>query len=651
MQIRKIVISIFLFNHFSGMANSTGITRDGEFQNLRNSVEWKMKLYPDSAIIACQKLLILSQNSKSERKMAAAWSTMALLKIALSKYDEAYSFNKRSYLLNLQTNNRFELARNYSQFGTIYQNKAEYVNATRNFFLSNKLAKEKKMMQTLNYNYRCLSKISCLEQMSDKALKYAKLALDVEKQEPNRRSKALTFVSFADSYLVRGDLKKAEIFLSKAQLIFKSANQKYSEAHVLGLWAFIYAEKDISKMIKIMLQAQEVYDRVAPNSSYSATNIHNIAYAKGIISQHDTLFKQYQSTHSGISKKELIAESEVYYAKCIEVTRNTKNVKTYFDALGNLSQLLAFKGDYAGAFSNFKRWKNYESALFSQEKKNEIARLQANEEVLDLKIKNAKNTMINTILIASLLGLILLLVIVYRNYQAKKKLHKKEKLIQNQTITQLEQEKKLLSINAVFKGQEEERSRIAKDLHDGLGGLLSGTKLSFTHMKENLVLTSENAELFNNSLGMLDTTISDLRRISHNLMPESLAKFGLIDALKDFCNTLQTSTEIEINFQIFGNNRILENTVEIFIYRIIQELVNNSVKHARATEILVQISYLENKLIVVVEDNGCGYDQNNNRENGAGLKNIEYRVNYLNGTLETISSENNGTTNNIELHV
>ena len=275
------------------------------------------------------------------------------------------------------------------------------------------------------------------------------------------------------------------------------------------------------------------------------------------------------------------------------------------------------------------------------EKKYETQKKQT--EIIELKTTNEKKSTLNKILIGSSIGLLLIGFLGYRNFRNKRKL-------QNLKITELEKDKQLFAIDTMLKTQEEERSRIAKDLHDGLGGLLSGTKLSFTNMKENLLLTPENAILFEKSIGMLDTTIADLRKVAHNLMPEALVKFGLNDALNDFCSSIQLASNIKVDYQKIGLERKIGNTAETFIYRIIQELVNNAVKHADAKEILVQVAFTNNKIIVTVEDNGKGYDKNL-ASTGDGLDNIAYRVKYLSGTIDTVTSPNNGTSVNIELNV
>ncbi|MES1216238.1 MAG: sensor histidine kinase [Bacteroidota bacterium] len=202
----------------------------------------------------------------------------------------------------------------------------------------------------------------------------------------------------------------------------------------------------------------------------------------------------------------------------------------------------------------------------------------------------------------------------------------------------------------MLKGQEEERSRIAKDLHDGLGGMLSGVKLSFINMKENMILPAENVTGFERSIRMLDNTIAELRKVAHNLMPETLARFGLDEALKDFCNSIQTSSGIKVIYQQLGDNRKLSTQAEISVYRIVQELVNNALKYAEAKQILVQLTKDHIKTCITVEDNGKGFDVNTlDMTKGAGFTNIKYRVNYFKGTLDINSQPGNGTSVNIEL--
>jgi two-component system, NarL family, sensor kinase len=283
---------------------------------------------------------------------------------------------------------------------------------------------------------------------------------------------------------------------------------------------------------------------------------------------------------------------------------------------------------------------------------NSYERAKKDNELLKLAALNKQRSTINMILVSATFGLLLIGILGYKNFRSRNKIYNQQQEIQQQRIIQLEKDKQIISIDAMLKGQEEERSRIAKDLHDGIGSLLSGTKLSFMNVKESLNLESETNIQFDKSLSLLDNTIGDLRKVAQNLMPEALVKFGLHEAVRDFCDAVQASSGINIRYHHFGENRKLDNTATVFIYRIIQELVNNSVKHAQASEIIVQVSTTKGKTGITVEDNGIGFDKDLLVHSaGAGMSNVQFRVQYFNGTSDIVTSPGNGTSVNIELNV
>ncbi len=488
-----------------------------------------------------------------------------------------------------------------------------------------------------------MAQVSHSQKEYNKALQYIYKAINLEKQKPNELRKANNYIILAETY---GFLKKTNLaeknFLLATEILTKN-NKLFAIAHVFMLRSNLYYELDPLKAIQLQLIAQKTFDKIAPNSINSAYNIVYLGESLFELSKNDSLINEINYSEIPRQKTELIKLAEKYYKRGLVITKLNKNADGYLTTTGLISDLQAYKGDYKSAYSNLQSKITFSDSLFSQKNKNAIAKLESEKEVLELKAKNEKKATLNKILIGSSIGLLLLGFLGYRNFRNKR-------ILQNLKITELEKDKQLLVIDAMLKGQEEERGRIAKDLHDGLGGLLSGTKLSFTNMKENLLLTPENAILFEKSIGMLDTTISDLRKVAHNLMPEALFKFGLNDALNDFCSSIQLASNITIDYQKIGLDRKLGNTAETFIYRIIQELVNNAVKHAEAKEILVQVAYSNTKISVTVEDNGKGYDKNQVNK-GDGLDNIAYRVKYLSGTIDTVSSPNNGTSINIELNV
>jgi signal transduction histidine kinase len=264
------------------------------------------------------------------------------------------------------------------------------------------------------------------------------------------------------------------------------------------------------------------------------------------------------------------------------------------------------------------------------------------------KLLNEYRMREKVLIIQTLIGITVTLLVVsfllYRNYRNKQKL-------QQHRIRELETEKQLKVTEAVLKGEEQERSRLAKDLHDGLGGLLSGIKYSFLNIRENLVMTPENASSFERNLDMLDTSIQEMRRVAHNLMPEALFKFGLDATLREYCSGIANSGALNIRYQSFGiESENPDQSVSVSVYRIIQELINNIIKHAGAQFAMVQISKSGNILLIDVEDDGKGFSPDStDQSKGMGWSNIRKRLEYLKGELTIHSEAGQGTSIHIEI--
>ena len=171
-------------------------------------------------------------------------------------------------------------------------------------------------------------------------------------------------------------------------------------------------------------------------------------------------------------------------------------------------------------------------------------------------------------------------------------------------------------------------------------------------MKDNLIVTPDNMAVFERSLDMIDTSIKELRRVAHNMMPEMLTKFGLDEALKEYCSTVNATKLLSVKYQSLGMETRLDKAIEIIVYRIIQELLNNILKHAAASEAFIQLIRDNDRLNIVVEDNGKGFDTallENSK--GAGWVSIRSRVEYLKGELDIHSEPGKGVLINMEFNV
>jgi len=246
-------------------------------------------------------------------------------------------------------------------------------------------------------------------------------------------------------------------------------------------------------------------------------------------------------------------------------------------------------------------------------------------------------------------GLLMLLALVYylinfyrQRIRAEEIINGQQQEISDQKIRELEDNIKISSMQSMLEGQEIERQRISQDLHDSLGGLLSTIKLQFDSVQAKMDAVGDLKE-YKSANNMLDTAVQEVRSISQNLQPESLTKLGLIPALKDLFNRFDEDIYPEIDFQFYDVPDDIPIMLSLSIYRVIQELLHNTIKHAKATEILIQINTEGDELVIEFEDDGVGYDPENLKRKGMGLENIQSRITYFKGTIATDSNEGEGT--------
>lgn len=369
----------------------------------------------------------------------------------------------------------------------------------------------------------------------------------------------------------------------------------------------------------------------------------------------------YSGLAAALLKKNLLKDAENNLQKAISISVSAGQKQGLRDNYLLMSQVKEAQSDFGSALMYRKKYDTLNDTLSSQasnknihllEKKYLTAKKDNQIAAQQLSIAENKNTIqkkttLNIILAAGSLLLLFASLLVYRNFKNQQQLLEKEKELQKQKIVELEKQQQMVAMQSVLKGQEEERSRLARDLHDGVGGLLSGVKLSMSNMKGNVFLSEENAHSFNNVILQLDQSMAELRRVSHNMMPEALVKYGLKETLENYCENLNLSGKIKVQLQIYNLEKRMDQNTEIVIYRIIQELLNNVIKHADAKKVLIQLSREQDRFNLTVEDDGKGFNLNE-KTYGSGLENIKARTSYLNGNIEILSKPGEGTSINID---
>ncbi|MDO7876372.1 sensor histidine kinase [Hymenobacter sp. ASUV-10] len=367
------------------------------------------------------------------------------------------------------------------------------------------------------------------------------------------------------------------------------------------------------------------------------------------------------------------AQTRAYLLECLSLTAAAGDVDqtVELEALAEVEEKL---GHPTRALAYFRRFHTLHDSLNSLEVKTRLndletryrtrekeqritllqqrQRLQAEELRLQHQLTYGAFALIVALLGAGGLG--------YAALRNRRQLERQQQQLQAQKIQELEQERQLLATEAMLRGQEEERSRLARDLHDGLGGMLSTVKLYLGSVRGNVVLPEASAQLFARSLEHLDGSISELRRVARDMMPEALLQFGLVPALRDLCQAIDAGAGRRlgseaggprVQFQAYGleETRLPQRT-EVVVYRLVQELLNNVLKHAQASAVLVQLMRDGRHIQLVVEDDGRGFEPTTVR-GGVGLRSIQARVDYLRGILDLQSAPGQGTTTTIDFHL
>jgi two-component system NarL family sensor kinase len=358
-------------------------------------------------------------------------------------------------------------------------------------------------------------------------------------------------------------------------------------------------------------------------------------------------------------------EALVFFNKSYIIACQTKNFTLKSKSLKRLAEvnkIIRHKDESLEYYSKFvfladslmsvdKNSQIFEvESRINADKKQEVINSLQNEKHIQRETMKQRN-LFYYILIGSLLSFIAISVLIFLNLRNKQKIMTQDSELQKQKIFELEKDQEIIAVKAMLKGQEEERSRLAKDMHDGLGSILATVKYSLQSLEALLNMTNDTKKAFDKSVDLIEYSLHELRRVAHNMMPELLVQYGLDECLRDFCESIN-SDDLKITYLSFYAKDRFESSKEITVYRIFQELLTNALKHSKATQILVQLSREENLVTLTVEDNGEGFDPSMLKNSkGAGWININNRTEFLKGKIHLTSQVNSGTSISIDFYV
>ncbi|GEN70768.1 tetratricopeptide repeat-containing sensor histidine kinase [Chryseobacterium lathyri] len=555
----------------------------------------------------------------------------------LNEYQLEEKYSKQFLLLASRQNDPNLIFDAYMRMGYVYEQK--YAQNPSDTALRNKA--EQYYLQsiaTFNKNKEAM--------LNRSSLSYAAINLANLYTEFNR-DRAMQYAQLANSVsLETGDaIHIASSFGILAELALQSKNYDLAKSYFLK--ASMEIEKSPVRDHNIELSILESLSRISEEQGN---------YKEALI-----YYKSYVDKYKSIYDQEKLDITKRLESQFDKERQEQKYIKLQLESDKKAQEIRLInilRAQREQVYNNLKlvEENQRERLKFSElesEKKEQQLRLakletkQKNNDISNYKKLLTFKEKINTYYIIFIFIFIVLIVLLLYAYKQRAKSMKQRDELHALAMEKEKQNSKISTLTALLEGQEQERGRLARDLHDGLGGLLSGTKLQLSSLD---LHQSENIEDgISKSINQIDGAVEELRRVAHNLMPDLLMKYGLEAAIQEFATRMSNSA-LDIHTEFINYSNSIPEDKQLILYRIIQELVNNAIKHADTSEIIIQISEEENVLHLTVEDNGKGFDPASlDVRKTAGFHNIESRVQFLKGTMNITSELNIGTS--IELQI
>lgn len=552
---------------------------------------------------------------------ANALNDLAIANYYLGNYNEALLFNKAALKIREGIGKKALLISSLNKIALIYQETGNYDTAAFYQFKILKLAEELKDESFIGITNNNIAFIFYNLKNYEKSAFYAKIALAIAIKTANKNEMARSYGNIASNFDDKNVFDSADFYYKKSIELFKYDNDLNGQAGIYNNLGVLYRKN------KRNTEGLNAY-RQAYNIAQEMGNENDKAYYAANIGQTLLDLNQYPEAFKNLK-----------YSLNVALKLNNKEIlKTAYNGLS--VYYFINKATDSGFFYQ-ALYNSVVDTLYSYNNTKQIGELQTKYETekkeQQLLIQKSEIKQKNY-LIWSIIGICFLLVFSAFNFYRKKQSQNKLEL-QKEVIKQQD-----LATKAILEAEEKERERIARDLHDGVGQVMSAAKMNLSAFENELIFKDEQQKLsFEKVIHLIDEGCKEVRSVSHQMMPNALLKAGLASAIKEFIDKIDTRV-LKVNLYSEGLNDRIDNNIEIVLYRIIQECVNNVIKHSGANQLDISLIKDKDGISVSIEDNGKGFDaKDKTKFEGIGLKNIASRIEFLKGTVEFDSSNGRGT--------
>lgn len=609
------------------LQNQLGLVNGIDKVKILSDLCWEYRFVSgDTAILFGNKALQLASTLDYPKGEAQAYNDLGIVYIDRGEFQQALDYFDKSMLIRKQLGDTAGMGSLYNKMGIVHQKQGNLKLALLNQIKALKIYEQLKQDLWIGY---CLNNIAIVHQNLgnlNKSLDYHFRALEYRKKMKDKYGEGGSYGNIGNVYVKLGDTATALVYYKKALAILRKVPDDEAVSVQLSNMGNIYAARgEIDSALLWLSESLQLREKLGDR--------------KGISSSLIKLGEVYTN-----QKKYKKAANYLY--RGLNIAKDIQVVEEEMGAYLGLAKMYALQHQLDSAFlytNTYIATKDsvYENRLKqqiidAQEKyetekhQQKIELLTKENELTRIGLKQRKTEIVLLVfIIISIVGAGIF--VLYRRRQ------KQKAALDAAAIHHSE-----MQLKAVIDGQETERRRIARELHDGVGQTLSGIKLNWETVSDTLKNSPKIKQLQKMS-AMLDEAVSEVRTISHQMLPKELEQFGLVPTIRSILQFNFGNTGIQYKFEESGMENRLPQAIELGVFRILQELVANILKHADASIVNIHLVRRSKQLMVMVEDNGKGFDFDKQKSPGIGLVNIQSRVEAINGVLNYETAAGKGT--------
>ncbi len=548
-------------------------------------------------------------------------------KIGSADFEDVIHVGKEGIQLAVKQGDLLSAGQLKRQIGEACYFKGNYDDAARSFYESIALLEKTGGKTTLAESYNALAKLYRKTRDLKRSLENYDRAMELYRLANDSPGIATIYNESGVVFEYSGEYEKAVERYTASLNIDKRLNDIGGICYALSNLAGVYTlQKKFTEAEKYLQEALVL--RKAMNDSFA-------------------LALNFSDLGSTYLSARVFEKAKLYVDSSLSISTKMSYPElsgSNYDLLGKIAEE---QGNFQSALHFYKMKSTIGDSLFTIGKSKQIEELNTRYETekKERKIQDQENKItIQNIFIAAVIILVLLGSLLaytqYRRYQWRQEARSRADILKQQEMAAV----------AVIEAEEAERQRIATDLHDGVGQIMSAAKMNLSAFEHRAAFKTEEEKLsFEKIISLVDAGCKEVRTVSHNMMPNAMMKNNLAAAIREFVDKLDARA-LKVHFYSEGFEEGTNSNAETILYRIIQECVNNVIKHSRADTVDISLIKEDNEISATIEDNGIGLDVHDNKnQEGIGLKNIRTRVEFLKGTVEITGSPGEGTL--VALHI